>query len=462
MQSRFLHDPAFSSSGNIPGVIAAPDGAELSALPEDPLVHNAPARGGTEPRGRAVRPSQVGRRWPGLWRSIERRIEEERRWIDPAVALLDDAIIGCDLSGRIRGWDRSAAAMFGYAAADAAGKPVTMLAAPERGRDVEAVLRNIGRGCPASRIETTLRHRDGTELVVTLTAAPVRGQDGTLLGASMVLRDVTEARRVADDLAAARNRLTALREQMDRMSRLSAMEGITLDLTHELNQPLSAIANYLHAGQRLVADQEKADRDGTDQHGADRSTIDIARLRVALEGALAQSMHATQIVRGMRDFVTRGQTNRRIENVPELLRQALALALHCPEGQGVSVSTVLGPAADFVVVDRVQLRQVMMNLIRNAVEAMRGCERRKLTIASSRADRMVEISVADSGSGIMPEIRDRLFEPFVTTKSDGTGLGLTICRLIIEAHGGRLWYEAASDGGSVLRFTVPGTADAPA
>jgi two-component system sensor kinase FixL len=137
----------------------------------------------------------------------------------------------------------------------------------------------------------------------------------------------------------------------------------------------------------------------------------------------------------------------------------VTLALPDIEPQGVRLSMALDAAADLVLVDRVQIQQVLVNLIRNAAQAMRDLPRRELRIASRLADGVVEISVADTGRGVPEEVADRLFEPFVTTRSDGTGLGLTICNAIIEAHGGTLTYAPAPAGGSIFRFTVTAVAD---
>jgi two-component system sensor kinase FixL len=130
------------------------------------------------------------------------------------------------------------------------------------------------------------------------------------------------------------------------------------------------------------------------------------------------------------------------------------------EPHGVRVSVILDPAAPLVRVDRVQIEQVLVNLIRNAVQSMQDSPRRDLSIASRAIDGAVEIGVADSGRGLPAEIRDSLFEPFVTTRSNGTGLGLTICQAIIDAHGGTLSYEPAAEGGSIFRFTVAAATDA--
>ncbi len=408
-------------------------------MPDDISAAGVSAVALVDSRARPARHNR-SRRWSGLWRAIHRRAEEERRWIDAAIALSDDAVIGCSLSGLIRRWNDNAETMLGFSAADATCVTVRVLAAEGHDGEIEAMLRDIGRGNPASRVETVLRHRAGAELPAMLIAAPVRDADERLLGASIVIRDLTVPRRMTAELEAAHRRLAMMEGQLARVSRLSVMESITLNLAHELNQPLGAIANYVRAGQRLLASP-----DGPD----------AARLAAALDGALAQSAHAADVVRSMRDFLTHGETDRRIEAVGPLLEHGLSLALPASEAEAVRISLVADPTARFVLVDPVQLHQVLINLIRNAVAAMAGCARRELSIASRRIDEMVEISVADTGPGLPTELRDLVFEPFVTSRPGGTGLGLTICRLIIEAHGGTLACDSPPGGGSVFRFTLP-------
>ncbi len=261
----------------------------------------------------------------------------------------------------------------------------------------------------------------------------------------MSMRGAAAARRLADDLEDARARLVLLQSQNVQLSRLTAMERIALDFAHELNQPLAAAVNYLRAGQRLLAEPNAAN---------------LERLAAAIEGAMAQSLHASQIVARVRGFVTRGETDRSVQRASDIVMAALALAMQESEPEGVTVSLALDHAAELIVVDPVQIQQVLVNLIRNAVQAMQDGPRRELCIASRSCGGVVEISVIDSGRGVPADVVDRLFQPFVTTRSNGTGLGLTICNAIVEAHGGTLWYEGAPGGGSVFRFTVQAAADA--
>ena len=228
------------------------------------------------------------------------------------------------------------------------------------------------------------------------------------------------------------------------ISRLTALGEMSSALAHELNQPLSAIANYLNGVQRLLADDPSAAS---------------KKVRDALAKAVEQARRSGDIIRRLREFVSRGETAQRAESVARLVEEASALALVGARQLGVHVDFQLDPSADFVLVDKIQIQQVLLNLIRNAVEAMSESPRRELVVASRLArgarGKMVDISIADTGPGLAPEVAERLFQPFVTTKPQGMGVGLSICRTIVEAHGGKIWVEDGPGGGAVFHLTVP-------
>jgi two-component system sensor kinase FixL len=172
---------------------------------------------------------------------------------------------------------------------------------------------------------------------------------------------------------------------------------------------------------------------------------------------VAQAERAGDVIRQLRQFVSKGETDRRAESLNKLVEEALALALVGARLSGVRVTLALDHSLPPVLVDGVQVQQVVLNLVRNAIEAMEAVERRELSITTcvTASANMAEVTVADSGPGIAPEIADRLFQPFVTTKESGMGLGLSICREIVEAHQGRLSVAPAPSGGAVFRLTLP-------
>jgi two-component system sensor kinase FixL len=221
------------------------------------------------------------------------------------------------------------------------------------------------------------------------------------------------------------------------------MGEMASNLAHELNQPISAIANYLQGSQSLLASGEHPD---------------LRELSEGLARANDQAFRAGEIMHRLRNFVARGAAESRVENVPALITEASALALIGTHNQDLRVRFELDQRVQVALVDRIQIQQVLHNLIRNAVEAMAEARSpsRKLTISTRLADdTRAEISVADSGPGISASVGDRLFRPFVTTKKDGLGVGLSISRAIVEGHGGNIWVEPNIDGGAVFKFTLP-------
>ncbi len=248
------------------------------------------------------------------------------------------------------------------------------------------------------------------------------------------VRDLTERQQTE-------SRLQELQAELVHISRLTAMGEMASTLAHELNQPLSALANYLQGSRRLLEDRE----DGN------------ARLvRDALGKAADQALRAGEIIRRLRDFVARGETERRIESVSKLVEEASALSLVGAKEQGVRVRLQFDPRVDLVLVDKVQIQQVLLNLLRNALEAMASAPHRELTVRAEPVDKqMVRVSVADTGSGISEEVAAQIFQPFVSTKRQGMGIGLSISRTIVQSHGGQIETRPNPGGGSVFSFTIP-------
>jgi two-component system, LuxR family, sensor kinase FixL len=346
-----------------------------------------------------------------------------------------DAIIVIDERGVIQSFSAAAEKQFGWTAAEAIGRNVkTLMPQPYRDghdgyleryeRTGERRIIGIGRIVVGER-------KDGSTFPMELAVGEMRSSGGVRFFTGFV-RDLTERQ----DTQA---RLQELQAELMHISRLTALGEMASTLAHELNQPLSAIANYLTGGRRLLA----------------RSPPDTARASEAMGKAADQALRAGQIIRSLREFVSRGEGERQIESLSKLVEEASALALIGAKELGVRVSYRFDPAVDLVLADKVQIQQVTLNLVRNAIDAMMTSPRRALTIATDlgEGDDFARVSVADTGPGLRPEIADRLFQPFMTTKPQGMGVGLSISRTIVEAHGGRIWVESSGDG-ATFHFTL--------
>lgn len=236
-------------------------------------------------------------------------------------------------------------------------------------------------------------------------------------------------------------RLQDLQAELMRVARLSTMGEMSSALAHELNQPLGAITNYVQGSRRLVEASSHPDK---------------ARIGAALDKAAQQTLRAGAVIQRLRDFVGRGETDKSVESLRAIAEDALALASVVSRDRPVDVSLALNPSIDRVLVDKVQVQQVFLNLIRNAFEAMRDGPERHLKIASRAAPGgMVEVVVADTGPGLDAQIAERMFQPFATTKTDGMGIGLSISQTIIQAHGGSIAASTPPEGGTVFSFTLP-------
>jgi two-component system sensor kinase FixL len=249
------------------------------------------------------------------------------------------------------------------------------------------------------------------------------------------IRDLTERQQTEA-------RLQELQSELVHFSRLTSMGEMASALAHELNQPLSAIGNYLRGSRRLL----ETDND---------APPDLNVVRDALDKAAEQALRAGDIIRRLRDFVARGESERRIESLTKLVEEAAALALVGAKEQRVQTRFDLDTTIDSVVADRSQIQQVLYNLLRNGIDAMQDAQKRELVLSTRKVDGdMVEIAVSDSGSGIAPDIAEKLFQPFVTSKRTGMGVGLSISRTIVESHGGTIRAEPNRPVGTVFRFTL--------
>ncbi|MGA7311401.1 MAG: PAS domain S-box protein [Pseudolabrys sp.] len=348
-----------------------------------------------------------------------------------------DAMVVIDISGIIQSFSAAAERLFGYTSGEVIGKNVSLLMpSPYREQHdgyLERYMRTGERRIIGIGRVVVGERNDGSTFPMELAVGEMKsGKERFFTG---FIRDLTERQK-------SESRLQELQSELVHISRLTAMGEMASTLAHELNQPLSAISNYLKGSRRLL------------EARADESS---SMMRDALDKAAEQALRAGQIIRRLRDFVARGESEHRVENVKKLVEEASALGLVGAKDQAIRVRFDFDPSVELVLADKIQIQQILLNLMRNSVEAMQDSARRELRLSAVRVDNdMVQVSVADTGSGLAPEVASQLFQPFVTTKQHGMGVGLSICRTIAESHGGKIWVEANPGGGTVFRFTLRG------
>ena len=356
--------------------------------------------------------------------------------LDSILDTVPDAMIVIDERGLILSFSAAAERMFGYSEAELLGENVsTLMPSPDRERHDHYLENYLATGekriIGIGRITTT-RRRNGVAFPIDLHIGEARaGAEKVFTG---FIRDLTERQ-------ATQRRLHDLQAELAHVARVTAMGTLATALAHELNQPLTAIANYVETARDLLDDPND-------------EVLKV--VREALNECAAQSVRAGQIVRRLRDYISRGEVDRQPESLKQLVSEASVLAMIGAGERGVEIEVQLEPTCDGVLVDRIQIQQVILNLVRNAFEAMNDSPDRRVRITSCReVSGSIRVTVADSGPGLEPELAGKLFQPFNSTKTHGMGLGLSICHTIIQGHSGRIWAETSNLGGTEFHFTLP-------
>lgn len=366
--------------------------------------------------------------------------QDDNSLFDALIAFAVDGIMVIDERGIVRVYNDACERLFGYSAAEVIGHNVKMLMPEPYHSEHDEYLNHyvstrekhvigIGR-------EVFGRRKDGSTFPMNLSVG-----EGTVRGDHIFLGIITDiSERVSRE-----RQIQELQSEMLHASRLTDMGQVSASIAHELNQPLTAILNYANAGLDIA--DEKNDQE----------------LKSVLGKVAEQASRAGNIIRRLRAFVEKREPNRAAADIVRIVDEAIRLGQLNAADRQIKLRVNVEQGIPRVLVDRVQIQQVLINLMKNAVEAMETSPRRDLMISIAHVPpTMVRISVADTGPGLPDDMAHKLFQPFVTTKSQGMGMGLNICRGIVESHGGKLWLDANPSGGAVFHFDVPVAPDTQA
>ncbi|PIL40496.1 PAS domain S-box protein [Massilia psychrophila] len=384
-----------------------------------------------------------------LWRHIARRLEAEgalRQQMAFRTAMENSLVTGLrarDLEGRVTYVNPAFCQMVGLPPEELVGKaPPMAYWAPEAMADYQQRFASVLAGHATPQFETIFQRADGKRVPVLIFEAALVDSDGRQTGWMGSILDISE-RKNAEELARQQQ------EKLHASARLATMGEISSMLAHELNQPLAAISSYTTGALNLLG---RAVDTG--------APLDPAILKPALEQASVQARRAGQIIRSVHEFVKKREPERQEVHIASLVDGIGALIDMQASKYFVAIQTSMARALPAVSADRMMLEQVLLNLTRNAIEAMQDVapERRVLRIAAAHEGGNVTVAVIDQGHGIAPEVAERLFSPFFSTKAEGMGVGLSICRTAIEFHGGTLTHCANPGGGTIFKFALPSLA----
>ncbi|HLH17632.1 MAG TPA: PAS domain S-box protein [Bryobacteraceae bacterium] len=363
-----------------------------------------------------------------------------------------DGIVSKDLDGIVTSWNNGATRLFGYSAAEMVGRTISALIPDGREDETPMVLGRIRRGEPVEPYETVRRAKNGALITVSITWSPIRDSSGRVIGASKIVRDITERKIVeaqrlellAKERALAAER--ALREteaELARVVRVLSVGELATSIAHEINQPLAGVVTNAEAGLRWLSGPSP----------------NIEEARESLSLVVRDGNRASAVIRRIREFLKKGAQDTALLDMNEVIQETLELARAELEKRSIALRAELAPGLPHVRGDRIPLQQVVLNLLMNGADAMAPLPKpRDLVLQSKASDGAVVVSVRDSGIGIAPQDLPRIFDALFTTKPSGMGMGLSISRTIIEAHGGRIWAELNQGPGLSVHFSLPAEA----
>ncbi|MGB7771654.1 MAG: PAS domain S-box protein [Pseudolabrys sp.] len=350
--------------------------------------------------------------------------QQLRSLLASIVETSDDAIVSKNLDGVITSWNRGAERVFGYSAGEVVGQPITMVIPEDRQSEEREVLTRIGRGERIDHYETVRQRKDGSLIVVSLSVSPVKNAEGKIVGASKIARDITEQRRS--------------QEQIATLAREATVGQLSASIAHEIRQPLAGILASAQAALRWL---EKAN---------------VEEVRENLNGIVSDGQRANDIIKNLRAMFKHDVQEKTLVDINGLVLWVIALLVSELQKHKIELRTQLDDRNPEALGNQVQLQQVILNLIMNAIESMSSLQTRVLHIKTELSQSStVHVSVEDTGAGIKPSDVTRLFQPMFTTKARGMGMGLSICKSIIENHDGRIWVSPGANGGSIFQFELP-------
>jgi PAS domain S-box-containing protein len=358
-----------------------------------------------------------------------KRAEEATRLLADVVESSNDAIISKDLDGRITSWNKGAERLFGYSSEEMIGQPISVLAPPDRAGEMSAILERIKRGERVEHFESIRRGKDGRLVNVSLTVSPILDASGKIIGASKIARDITE-RTLAEQ---------AIAQQADRLARSNAyLQQFTYAASHDLQEPLRTVVTFT----QLLADRYGEKLDGEANEFMSFVISAATRMRLLITDLLSysRSVHHEDVP---------------LKEVP--LNDAVDLAAHnlqlAIQENGAVLEAGRLPT---VYADKVQMIQLFQNLISNAIK-YKSKDSPRIRVAAEQNSEEWLLSVCDNGIGIPAEYKEYVFGVFKRLHGNaqaGTGVGLAICKSIVERHGGRIWVESEPGQGSTFKFSI--------